>query len=99
MKRYTMPFQKLQLLVVYSSLATLFGVTSVITCTQAWGMGKDWPVASLSLFLTALSAYAALSTYRHLLRYINIVQGRRDAIASVNTKVWMNLEDKIVSRN
>lgn len=67
MKRYTAPFQKLQLLIVYTALSTLMCVTSVVSCTQAWGTGDGWTVAVLILFMTTIPTYAAFSTYRNLL--------------------------------
>lgn len=67
MKRYTAPFQKLQLLIVYTALSTVMCVSLVVSCVQARGTGDGWSVAVLILLMTTIPTYAAFSTYRNLL--------------------------------
>ncbi|MHC5195078.1 hypothetical protein ACYSUW_15085 [Pseudomonas frederiksbergensis] len=66
MKRYTAPFQKLQLLVVYSALSTMMGASLLIACTQAWIAGDGWLVAAIFTIMMAVPVCAAISTYREL---------------------------------
>lgn len=66
MKRYTAPFQKLQLLMVYSALSTMMGACMLVTCTQAWIAGEGWLVAALCTLMMAVPVFAAFSTYQNL---------------------------------
>lgn len=66
MKRYTAPFQKLQLLMVYSSISTLIGACVLVKSIQAWIAGSGWLEVTGLIVLMVFPVRAVLTTYRDL---------------------------------
>jgi hypothetical protein len=65
-KRYTAPYQKLQLLVVFTALTMMMLLGLMMTCTQLWLSGEGWLEVVICTVIAFVPACAAFQTYRDL---------------------------------